>query len=44
MARLFKSVNHPDSLPITSVFEANLFDTDQLVMLLNFFRSAPKLD
>jgi predicted transposase YbfD/YdcC len=44
MARLFKSANHPDRVPLTSVFKANLFDTAQLARFLGFFRSAPKLD
>ena len=44
MARLFKSANHPDRVPLTSVFKANLFDTAQLARFLDFFRFAPKLD
>jgi len=36
--------NRPDSVPLTSVFRANLFDIAQLEMFLNFFRSASKLD
>ncbi|MCL2193573.1 MAG: hypothetical protein FWB78_09290 [Treponema sp.] len=44
MARLFKSANHPDRVPLTSVFKANLFDTAQFARFLDFFRSASKLD
>jgi predicted transposase YbfD/YdcC len=44
MVRLFKSANHPDRVPLTSVFKANLFDTEQLARFLDFFRSVPKLD
>ena len=44
MARLFKSANHPDMVPLTSVFKTNLFDTGQLARFLDFFRSTSKLD
>jgi len=44
MAQLFKSANHPDRVPLTSVFKANLFDIAQLARFLDFFRSVPKLD
>ena len=44
MVRLFKSARHPDRVPLTSVFKANLFDTGHLARFLEFFRSAHKLD
>ena len=36
--------NHPDRVPLTSVFKANLFDTAQLARFFGFFRSDHKLD
>jgi len=44
LARLFKCANHPDRVPLTSVFKGNLFDMCQFANFLDFFRSSGKLD
>jgi len=44
MVRLYKSANHPDRVPLTSVFKENLFDTYRFANFMDFFRATAKLD
>ena len=44
MVRLFKLVNRPERVPLTSVFKENLFDMCLFAKFLNFFRNEYKLD